>query len=923
MRDAVENWDEFSAANAIHGWDAASPPCTWGGITCSDDGTILTLSWQCRLPTCAVPAVGTLPADLGTIRSLATLDLQGNRFYGTLPRRWGEIDMWPSLHNLYVNGNNLSGVLPDWGTPGTFPQLSTLGLDSNRLNGTLPTIWGSPRAMTYLRELYLQDNLMSGGLPASWGTPNGMPSLGFFSAGNNPLGGTLPAEWGQNASFPQLKTLDLNNSRLFGTLPPSWGDPSAMTQLDALRIERNDLSGSIPAAWQAHTNLSRLVLAPGNPRLCGPIPPNLPFSLCDDTDLTCLRVPVNLNTSCGPILAPPPLAAPAAEPAATSTGPAAAALHNGAAVQQPAGSQAAAPTNGDSGTSSSSDSSGGGGGTSTGLIVGCAVGGAAAAAILAALLCLMIGRRRRQEQREQQKKEQQQNGFKPSACPFVAEEEEYDPERGGGSGSDPCKGGSGFIPAVMASPFAAATSSRTFSAAPSTATQLSGTKTPGSLDRRPSRLASMLQSSGILPSSSDSVLYRWCSDARTASMELPPPAGPEAAAAGGGMHVMMQIAEEGEVGSSGVKKVPPAAVGAEGVEQRPPSSSSCPLRSLSPRAGSEGAATRAFSTTLPWSDWEMRIEEVDIARRPDGSEWLLGSGGFGRVYKGLRHGVQPVAVKIIPVRGDQQHPAAQAEVRQEIAILRACRDVNIVQFVGAHLGGAETRLVTEYMDGGDLLHNIAAGRVSWYRRGKKIALDVARGLVFLHSRRIVHFDLKSPNILLARDGTGKIGDVGMAKIMNRDYVTGVVSTLAWSAPEMLWGARCTEKVDIYSFGIVLWEICSGQAPERGRLRDVRVPQECPQEARLLILQCLDASPSKRPTALQLVEQLTAIPATPPADMPPLQSSPAGPNGARQTAPPPVAPPPVVEADAAEKHAEPPPSPPRQGLAAAVGAGSDT
>jgi hypothetical protein len=73
------------------------------------------------------------------------------------------------------------------------------------------------------------------------------------------------------------------------------------------------------------------------------------------------------------------------------------------------------------------------------------------------------------------------------------------------------------------------------------------------------------------------------------------------------MHVMMQIAEEGEVGSSGIKKVPPAAVGAEGVEQRPPSSSS-PLRSLSPRAVREGAATRAFSTTLPWSDWEMRIE---------------------------------------------------------------------------------------------------------------------------------------------------------------------------------------------------------------------------------------------------------------------------------------------------------------------------
>jgi serine/threonine protein kinase len=61
----------------------------------------------------------------------------------------------------------------------------------------------------------------------------------------------------------------------------------------------------------------------------------------------------------------------------------------------------------------------------------------------------------------------------------------------------------------------------------------------------------------------------------------------------------------------------------------------------------------------------------------------------------------------------------------------------------------------------------------------QIALDVARGLVFLHSRRVVHFDLKSPNILLARDGTAKIGDVGMAKILAGDYVTGVVSTLAW------------------------------------------------------------------------------------------------------------------------------------------------
>jgi len=117
--------------------------------------------------------------------------------------------------------------------------------------------------------------------------------------------------------------------------------------------------------------------------------------------------------------------------------------------------------------------------------------------------------------------------------------------------------------------------------------------------------------------------------------------------------------------------------------------------------------------------------------------------------------------------------------QKEISILKSCRDANIVQFQGAYLGPERTLLVTEYMEGGNLMENLTRGRVTWWRRGRKIAIDVAKGLVYLHSRRIVHFDLKSPNILLARDGTGKIGDVGMAKILARNYVTGVVGTLAW------------------------------------------------------------------------------------------------------------------------------------------------
>ena len=149
------------------------------------------------------------------------------------------------------------------------------------------------------------------------------------------------------------------------------------------------------------------------------------------------------------------------------------------------------------------------------------------------------------------------------------------------------------------------------------------------------------------------------------------------------------------------------------------------------------------------------------------------------------------------------------------------------------------------MEGGNLTHNLRGKKVSWYRKGKKvslrptvwhwrppclcslshamlcmvqIALDVARALVYLHSRRILHLDIKSANVLLTRwvrhqvqhsveegrwgegslvqgelgvpasspqfavacrDGTAKVGDVGMAKIMAGDYVSGVVGTLAW------------------------------------------------------------------------------------------------------------------------------------------------
>ncbi|KAL4437438.1 hypothetical protein ABPG75_004577 [Micractinium tetrahymenae] len=895
LKNAVENWEQFSVGNNLTGWTDSVPACTWGGVTCGPDGSILTLSWQCR--TCAVRAVGTLPAGLGALSTLATLDLQSNRFYGTLPPGWGEVDTWTQLQNLYLNDNNLTGSLPqEWGQAGSMPSLLQLRVDSNQLNGTLPGNWGleenSMRQLGVIRlsnnsltgtmpeqELYVQNNSLTGGLPPTFGGADGMPKLRFLFASNNPLGGTLPAQWGVNGSFPQLKTLDLNATRLWGTLPPQWGVPGAFRVLDALRLENNDLSGTVPAQWSGLRSLSRLIIRPGNDRLCGPLPPGLPFRLCDERDLTCLRTPVQLAPTCGAILAPPVAEGPApeAEPG-TQRGTGAGMVAGGPAA-------APAPTGSGSGTGSSG-SGGGGGGANVGAIVGGVVGGVAGLSIVAGLLALLLARRRRQR-REQGRRAAlaRVSDVKPSARPFISEEEELElglglgPPGGGGSMNGM---GPGSVPSPLpVSPFAVAPA-REYSTSHSGRTLPTHQGSRGSLpsgtaavERRPSRFASLLGGSGLLPSNSSSTFFaRWCSDARTESMELAegaePPGSPTAGAGMGGMEVMAQIAEEGpDAASSGSKKTPPEEEAGGGIAHDgllPPGTASpaSDLRALGSTGGGSGPGRLGSgSDALPWSDWEIRPDELEVVKRPDGSDWLLGSGGFGKVYKGLRHGVQPVAVKIIPTRGDPTSAAALNEARREIAILRACRDVNIVQFVGAHLGPEETWLVTEYLEGGDLMRNIAAGRVSWYRRGKKIALDVARGLVFLHSRRIAHFDVKSPNVLLARDGTAKIADVGMAKVLNRDYVTGVVSTLAWSAPEMLWGAKCTEKADIYSFGIVLWEICSGEAPERGRLRDLSVPEECPAEVRQIILECLEARPSLRPTALQLVERLGRAPGAPP------------------------------------------------------------
>ncbi|BDA50379.1 probable serine/threonine-protein kinase DDB_G0281745 at C-terminar half [Coccomyxa sp. Obi] len=256
---------------------------------------------------------------------------------------------------------------------------------------------------------------------------------------------------------------------------------------------------------------------------------------------------------------------------------------------------------------------------------------------------------------------------------------------------------------------------------------------------------------------------------------------------------------------------------------------------------------------VPLRDWELDLDKLQVEVNDKGEEVVLGRGGFGVVVKGT-YRLAPVAIK----RLRNQSPEQQEAFLREMAILRACRGSRyIVPFVGASLLPGDTILAMDFMEGGNLwdalttLDKKGDPIYQWNGRGKRVAHDIALGMHFLHDRRVVHLDLKSCNVLLAADGTAKISDVGLAALMSHNYLskTAPAGTWAWVAPEVLMAGKVTHKADIFSFGVVLWEIITAERPTwRGNGREIRVPEEAPQEIADLVFQCTASEADARPQA---------------------------------------------------------------------------
>jgi len=197
----------------------------------------------------------------------------------------------------------------------------------------------------------------------------------------------------------------------------------------------------------------------------------------------------------------------------------------------------------------------------------------------------------------------------------------------------------------------------------------------------------------------------------------------------------------------------------------------------------------------------------------------VGKGSFGEVFRGTWNGTE-VAVKKLNLPTSIDEANFIKEFKNEVEIMRSLMHPNVIQFLGASFQHPDICIVTEYMPRGSLYKILHSPQPLSIGRLRFIALDAAKGMAYLHSSNpvIIHRDLKSHNLLIDEHWKTKVADFGMSKILgipgDASHMT-ACGTPSWTAPEILKNQNYTEKADVYSFAIVLWEMVTREDPYKG------------------------------------------------------------------------------------------------------------
>jgi len=279
--------------------------------------------------------------------------------------------------------------------------------------------------------------------------------------------------------------------------------------------------------------------------------------------------------------------------------------------------------------------------------------------------------------------------------------------------------------------------------------------------------------------------------------------------------------------------------------------------------------------------WEIDRSEVDLTNKVP-----LGVGSYGEVLKGKWRGMT-VAVKTVMVTESKSNSeldkaALLSEQRHEIAVMSHMHHPRVVQFLGACTRSQPWLLLSEYMKGGSVAALLERGRSIPMEFAVRWALDTAQALRYLHEhkpRAVIHRDIKPQNLLIDGSWHVKIADFGLsqmysqARSLNDSTVTASAANSGsrrYMAPEVFKRSPLTEKVDIYSFGFLCFDIChgvpsaiiEGLQESRQAIDGVRPEFNqrlgIPSEFESLIKRCWAVNPDERPSAKECCTVLSRL-----------------------------------------------------------------
>ncbi|KAF5181364.1 Serine/threonine-protein kinase EDR1, partial [Thalictrum thalictroides] len=265
------------------------------------------------------------------------------------------------------------------------------------------------------------------------------------------------------------------------------------------------------------------------------------------------------------------------------------------------------------------------------------------------------------------------------------------------------------------------------------------------------------------------------------------------------------------------------------------------------------------------AEWEISWEDLVLGER-------IGIGSYGEVFHADWRGTEVAVKKFL----DQDFLGdALDEFRSEVRIMRRLRHPNVILFLGAVTRPPNLSIITELLPRGSLYHIIHRPNIQIDERLRiKMALDVVKGMNCLHTSipTVVHRDLKSPNLLVDSDWNVKVCDFGLSRLKHNTFLSSksTAGTPEWMAPEVLRNEQSNEKCDVYSFGVILWELATLKLPWTGlnsmqvvgavgfQNRRLEIPKEVDPLVARIIWECWQTDSNLRPSFAQLTTALEPL-----------------------------------------------------------------